>query len=209
MLAAATTARAVDLAAGTYIYHQVINSDTDYNLLGNVTFEFHGGNTHEGALNVNAFTFTVDSGGGNETRFNGVLSGSGPLVFKGGGGSDFFSEQSRLVERRGGEHHYRHAHGRARHRRAGQARRCQRARGQRHCARRGESGRAALGESASTAHTASLTLAGPDGARLRLQGHSEILGPLAVQSDADIYLGNGSTVLRFAASGGVAWTAGK
>ncbi len=201
--------RAADLAAGTYIYHQAINSGTDYNLLGNVTFEFHGGNTHDGAINVNGFTLTVDAGGGNETRFNGVLSGTGGLKVVGGGSGDFFQNNpgwlsgaaantlsgTLTVER-------------------GTVALAKPAGVNAHAGNviiRGSQNQAILRweNSNQLPDATTITLAGPEASRLKLQGHSEVVGQLIVQSDGDIFLGNGATVLRFADSSAAAWTAGR
>ncbi len=59
------------------------------------------------------------------------------------------------------------------------------------------------------ADTASVTLIGPYPARLRMNGHSETLGPLVLSGDGDLSLGNDSAVVRFASSTTQSWTSGK
>ncbi len=58
------------------------------------------------------------------------------------------------------------------------------------------------------ADTASVTLQGPYPARLRMQGHSETMGPLVLAGAGDIALGDGEAQVRFANSSAAAWSAG-
>ena len=57
--------------------------------------------------------------------------------------------------------------------------------------------------------TASVTLLGPYPDHLRFEGHSETMGPLVLSSDADLSLGDGTAMVRFANSSSQSWTAGK
>ncbi len=183
-------------------------SAASYNLLGNTTFGWQTG-TLNGNINLNSFTLTVDTGGGNLTALNGALSGTGRLVWSGGGAGEYWQTLPSFLG------------GSAANTLSGTLTVW---RGTLALAKPtgitavagsmvvgGGDNKAILQwqNSNQVADSAWVSLVGTTGARLNFQGYSETLGTVFLQADGDIYLGNGSAIVRFANSSGVAWAVGK
>jgi hypothetical protein len=203
---------AMEVPAGTYTNPTADlgggYSAASYNLLGNTTFGWQTG-TLNGNINLNSFTLTVDTGGGNLTALNGALSGTGRLVWSGGGAGEYWQTLPSFLG------------GSAANTLSGTLTVW---RGTLALAKPtgitavagsmvvgGGDNKAILQwqNSNQVADSAWVSLVGTTGARLNFQGYSETLGTVFLQADGDIYLGNGSAIVRFANSSGVAWAVGK
>jgi len=183
---------------------------TNYNLLGNAQIGYQGG-TLTGYFQISgaAQTLTVDTAGGNSTRLDGILKGSGNLIWIGGGSDTSWQTTASFLS------------GPAANTLTGT-----------HTLTQGTlalakpngitaiAGNLVVGGGANqailrwdandqVADGASVTLRGPNPARLNLNGHGEAMGALVLAGDGDLYLGNASALVRFADTSAQAWSPAK
>jgi len=211
-MALAQSSFAADVPAGTYTNPTaelgVGNNSTGYKLLGNTTFSWQTG-TLNGNIDVNTYTLTVDTGGGNPTSLNGALTGSGNLFWIGGGAGEIWQTLPSYLD------------GSAANTLSGTV---TVSRGtlalSKPAGTAAVAGNIVIGggdnkailqwqNSNQVADSAAVSLVGAKEAQLKFRGCSETLGTLSLQTDGDIYLGTGSAIIHFAASTGVMWATGK
>jgi len=184
------------------------NAGTNYNLLGDATFGYATGNlTGYIQISGSGQTLTVDTGGGNQFHFNCELRGAGNIIWWGAGvvglqnypgflggtvansltGTHTIKQGTLALAKPNGITAV-----------AGNV------------VVGGGGNQAILRWDADhqVADTASVTLIGPNPARLRLNGHSEAMGPLILSAYGDIYLGDAAALVRFANSSAQSWSAG-
>ncbi len=177
-----------------------------YRLRGDAVFGWQTG-TLQGAIDLGAFTLTVETGGGNRTALEGALSGAGNLIWRGGGADEHWQTLPSFLG------------GTAPNTLGGTL-----------TVWKGTlalakpegvtaiAGNVVIGggdnkailqweHAHQVADTSRLTLTGAKGAWLKFQGHDEALGVLVLEGDGDIALGGAPVVVRFAESAGAAWAA--
>jgi lysophospholipase L1-like esterase len=207
LLAAAATARAVEVSGNVPKPNQQFGAGADYKLVGDTTF---GWETRllAGNIDINGHKLVMETGGGNQTTFSGVLSGTGRFDWIGGGSvacqtlpsflkgdkPNTFSGPLTVV------------------------------RGMLALAKPAGvdavAGDLVLGGGANQAivrldapnqikDTANLLLTGKHEGRLWTQGHSETLGTLDLQTHGYLDLGDGASTLTFADSSGKSWDLSK
>jgi len=157
-----------------------------------------------GDFDINGHTFTMDTGGGNQTTFTGVISGAGTFVWNGGGNARWQTTPSflrgdsantfsgTLILQRGTL---------ALAKPAG----VDAVAGNIVIGGGGNQAILQLDASDQIADSASVQFVGPHEARIRTQGHRETLGALDLQTHGTIHLGDGESRLRFADSSGAGW----
>ncbi len=186
------------------------NAATNYSLAGNAQIGWMTG-AQSGYFQISgaAHTLTVDTGGGNLTQLNGELRGAGNLVWIGGGGSVFWQTNASFLggpdaNTLSGTHTIQ--------------------KGTLAMSKPdgitaitgniivgGGSNQAILRWDADhqVADSASVTLLGPQPAKLKLDGHNEVMGTLILSGDGDILLGNAAARVQFSGSAAQTWAAGK
>lgn len=82
------TALAVNVSGSTDNPNGTYGNGVSYNLTGNMTFGWQTGKV-TGAINVNSYNFSMETGGGNYAELSGAISGTGNLSWNGGGSTSF------------------------------------------------------------------------------------------------------------------------
>ncbi|HOD82487.1 MAG: GDSL-like Lipase/Acylhydrolase [Planctomycetes bacterium ADurb.Bin126] len=206
-LAAAQGGQAVDVSGEVMKPDQAYGKQARLRLAGDTTFGWKTA-TFTGDLDLNSHALTMETGGGNRTVFAGAISGSGRIVWNGGGIPHMQTAPSFL---------------------GGTAPNTFRGtltvkRGLLALAKppgvQAIAGEIVLGGGSNQAilrldaphqieDSTSLTLAGPHEGRLWTQGHSETLGPLLVRAHGTIDLGESECTLTFADSRSQKWDLSK
>lgn len=206
-----SSARAADVAAGSKTDDPVTLANGDrkanFTLRGDATFGWRT-QTLSGDIDLGAFTLTMDTGGGNPTRLEGALRGTGNLIWLGGGANEGWQNTPSYLG------------GPAANTLSGTV--------------FVKQGTLALAKPANVnaiagdlvlgggnnqaivqleaneqiANGAAVRCVGRHPARLKTKGHSETLGTLGIETDASLHLGGDGT-LRFAASAAQPWRADK
>lgn len=187
--------------------NEQFGENVDYELSGDTVF---GWKTRRvtGDIDIGAFTFTMETGGGNVTHLSGAVSGQGRFVWNGGGSPSMQTEPSFLD-------------GREPNTMSGEW-----------VLKRGTlalakpdgataiAGPLIIGGGSNQAivrldanhqinDAVTVTMRGHHPARLWLNGHDETMGSLALHTDGEIDFGEGGCVCRFADSAKNEWAAGK
>ena len=208
LLLAAHETRGADVSGEIKKPDQSHGAGVDYRLVGDASFGWQRGH-FAGDLDINGYRFTMETGGGNQTVFSGVISGAGSFVWNGGGNGrwqttpSFFKGDkpntfSGTLTILRGTLAFAKPAGVAAH--AGDR-----------LVLGGGTNQAIVRLDASHQinDACDLVITGKHEGRIWTQGFSETVGTLDLQSFGYIDLGDGNSVLTFADSSGAKWDLSK